>query len=871
MPQTRDATKLAARALCASFGSHHPSRLLDDGPIGFLVDDPAGAAPSDDDAGVTDADLSFAPSPPPFETLPLGACLTSSVPSGGEEWRFETGRLARLADGACLLHVGDTSLLATLESQPSRSTWRDPLSRFVVDYRERFAAVGRIPTTYFKREVSAKDHEVLAGRAVQRAMLPLFPPGFPGQLRMTASVLSATPSADLEAMAINAASAAAACSSLPWRGPVGAVRVSVGADGKPALGLSASNPANGEPPRLSLLMAATADQRITMLDVEACQVPEAELIAALRFGAAAAAALVPAQVGLATAAARPPPPAAADAGADPAAAARVAAAAREPVLRALRESELGRETRGAALAAAKAGVLRALRDAGAVRADPVRVPGSGAVSPRDLDLAFAEVTARALRELALQEGVRCDGRGAVDTRRLLATPRFLPVVHGSALMNRGETQALVTATVGGSADAQKTDTLFDAGGSKRLFMQYSLPEYAGDEESETGLRKELEAATFSERALAAVLPSGPSFPFTVRLHADTLAQNGGSTALAVCGACLAMADAGLPLPKLVAGVCVGLLSDASAGPMGDGDQAPGPGARLSRYALLVDPQALEVRHGDMRLNLAGTDEGLTAVSFTATAHGGVLLAVLEEAIALGRASRLQALEDMTAALPKTRPAEAPMVGHVKVHPRMLGRIIGPSGSNLRGIEEATGARVQVQDDGRVHVFGPSAAAYESAAARVLDTAGDSMEEGKVYTAKVVALRDYGAMVEILETRLKALLHISELAATRVRAVEDELALNQTVQVLCLGRDEAGNVVISRKALLAREAGSGEGAAGAGAPKAAGSDGEASPARSPGREAHRSASREGTRPSGREGSSPSRSRTPARDSGPRRRG
>ncbi|RMZ53248.1 hypothetical protein APUTEX25_005237, partial [Auxenochlorella protothecoides] len=617
------ATKLAARALCASFGSHHPSRLLDNGPIGFLVDDPAGAAPSDDDAGVTDADLSFPPFPPPFETLPLGACLTSSVPSGGEEWRFETGRLARLADGACLLHVGDTSLLATLESQPSRSTWRDPLSRFVVDYRERFAAVGRIPTTYFKREVSAKDHEVLAGRAVQRAMLPLFPPGFPGQLRMTASVLSATPGADLEAMAINAASAAAACSSLPWRGPVGAVRVSVGADGKPAMGLSASNPANGEPPRLSLLMAATADQRVTMLDVEACQ-------------------------------------------------------------------------------------------------------------------------------------------------------------------------ALVTATVGGSADAQKTDTLFDAGGSKRLFMQYSLPEYAGDEESETGLRKELEAATFSERALAAVLPSGPSFPFTVRLHAETLAQNGGSTALAVCGACLAMADAGLPLPKLVAGVCVGLLSDASAGPMGDGDQAPGPGARLSRYALLVDPQALEVRHGDMRLNLAGTDEGLTAVSFTATAHGGVPLAVLEEAIALGRASRLQALEDMAAALPKTRPAEAPMVGHVKVHPRMLGRIIGPSGSNLRGIEEATGARVQVQDDGRVHLFGPSAAAYESAAARVLDTAGDSMEEGKVYTAKVVALRDYGAMVEILETRLKALLHISELAATRVRAVEDELALNQTVRVLCLGRDEAGN-------------------------------------------------------------------------------
>lgn len=183
-PSLPDATKLAARALCASFGSHHPSRLLDNGPIGFLVDDPAGAAPSDDDAGVTDADLSFPPFPPPFETLPLGACLTSSVPSGGEEWRFETGRLARLADGACLLHVGDTSLLATLESQPSRSTWRDPLSRFVVDYRERFAAVGRIPTTYFKREVSAKDHEVLAGRAVQRAMLPLFPPGFPGQLRV---------------------------------------------------------------------------------------------------------------------------------------------------------------------------------------------------------------------------------------------------------------------------------------------------------------------------------------------------------------------------------------------------------------------------------------------------------------------------------------------------------------------------------------------------------------------------------------------------------------------------------------------------------------------------------------------------------------
>eukprot|EP00887_Chlorella_sp_A99_P006254 scaffold3.g6254.t1 len=643
----------------------------------------AGAAPDSGDS------ISGSGGDYTIDTLPLGRGLHQAASVAGQRWVFETGRLARVADGACLVQAGGTTVLAgaVCEAQAPR---RDPRGlQLEVDYREKLFAVGRIPGGYNKREGAPREAEIYA------------------------SVLSADGEQDPEVLAINAASAALTCSDVPWGGPVAAARVALGRGGELRVNPPAAEAAGA---RLSLLLAVAEGGRVVMMEGLGEQVPEAELLAAVRAGAEAAAALLPPQRALAARTGRRKRRVLL-AGADPAAAQKVQSLAREEVEPVLRNPHLGRNARAAALQAAKEHVLAAVKASGAFRAGFARVPGSGCVSQSDLDHAFAAVVGRLLREMALEEGLRCDGRGLLDVRPIHCELDAIPVVHGSALFTRGETQSLCTVTVGTRAEQQRTETLLGGGGSKGLFVNYSFSGMAVNETAASGLRRELGHSALVERALAPALPSVADFPFTLRLNADTLSSSGSSSMAAVCGGALALVDAGVPLSALVAGVSVGLLrgggaaAGGAAGAAGGGRAgAAAPAEEWGRYELLVDLLGMEDQLGDMDLKLAG-------------------------------------------------------------------------GWQHEGCQRVA-------------------------------------KEGAVYAVRVVGLRDYGAFVELEATGMRALLHISELAATRVRAVEDVLAVGQSLEVLCIGRDARGNVKLSRKALLARRRGEAAAAAAAAAPEGA---------------------------------------------------
>ncbi|EFN54220.1 hypothetical protein CHLNCDRAFT_36088 [Chlorella variabilis] len=720
--------------------------------------------------------------------LPMGQALRQEALVQGHTWAFETGKLARLANGSCLVQCGNTTVLAAATCQLPPWSRREAQSlQFEVDYREKLYAVGRIPGTYNKREGTAKEHEVLAGRRIGRALRPLFPKGFALDAAVFASVLSADGGCDPEVMAVSSASAALLCSDMPWAGPVAAARVAMLHDGQLVVGPSVEQQ---EAAVLDLLVAATADGRVTMLEADGEQVPETQFLNALHLAVSTTQQLIKPQMQLAEQTRRQTRPTQLS-GADPAAAPKVAELATPLVEAILRDDKLTKSTRTIALQQAKDSVLARLKANGSFRTEFARVPGSGCVSPADLEHAFTAVLSSALRRLAVEEGWRCDGRGAIDVRPVHCEVDSVPVVHGSALFSRGETQSLCTVTVGRRQEQQKMESLLGGEGVKRLFVNYSFPPFAVGETSTSGMRREMGHSDLAERALLPVIPDMQAFPFSLRLNAETLASAGSSSMAAVCGGALALADAGVPLKALVAGVTVGLLTESSWG---------GELRLLSSVALGMEDQL-----GDMDLKVAGTSQGITACQLDVKLQGGVPLEILNEAIGLAARGRAKLLGIMEKALPEKRGASAPMFGSVKVPEAMMGRVIGSGGANLKDMEERLDVRVDVGDDGVINVFAPSQNGYQAAEARILDLTGESVKEGAVYRGTVTRLMDFGAMVELEPSGLRALLHISEVSAQRVRSIDDVLQIGQQVEVMCVGRDPKGQVKLSRKAVLAHNA------------------------------------------------------------------
>lgn len=799
------------------------------------------------------------PKPPPYWADGVERATESPskgvVRVQGRQWTFETGRLAKFADGSCTLRSGETTVLSTTSCSSVPYLRRDPgfaSLPLTVDYREKLYAVGRIPGTYNKREGSPKEHELLTGRRLERAIKSLIPRGYVYPTDVTAAVLSADGGEDPEILAINATSVAFEAAGIPWYGPMGGVRVAITPDNKVII---APTPEIASRAICSLLIGATRS-RIVLLEMESSEgsVRDELVIQAIKEGLTAVRSIIDdasnsgvyamekrngmgRRKGVTTV------------GADPMAARRVWPAVLDAVSRILRSPEGGDcLTRDRLFQTAKSEIAQSLKDSGAWRGDFVRVPGSGCVSPTDLDHVFEAAIGSELRRMVLQDGIRPDGRGPIDLRAMSIEADHVPIVHGSSVTDVGHTQVLCTATVGSKSEQQKIESLLGGEGAKQLFVHYSLPDYAVIRSTRGRSERpgtssitpiiggpvawhELDRSYFIEKALSPLLPPESRFPFTLRLNTDVLAADGGVVAAAVCGNSVALADAGVPMKELVAGVSLCLLSEAG---QWDGEAVAVPSERatvsddnkghtdigesIGSYEILVDPTELEVALGDMELQIAGTTTGITAIQLDARLPGGIPDSVVLKAFERAQTARVRMInymqrtilshnDDSTAiesSVDDDSIRPRPRFGWTKVPTSAIGAVIGKEGSGIRAIESASGAKVHVGDAGEVAIFAPTLKQYQSAHAAIGAAAGTNLVVGNVYEATVVSIKDFGAFVSLPDCDLRALLHISDVSLQRIRAVDDVVKVGDAIQVAFTGRDARGSLRVSRKAVLQKQ-------------------------------------------------------------------
>lgn len=735
--------------------------------------------------------------------LNLAGATRETVAVGDQVLSLESGRLARLADAAVTATQGGSSILVTLVAQQGNG---DPTSSFLplsVDFRERWGAAGRIPGTFTRREGPPKERETLTGRVVDRAVRPLFAPGFGPETQVMATVLAADGGSDLDVLALNAASAVLAASDLPWAGPVGCVRLAI-LDGHTVLHPSPEQAAAAE----LVLLYAGSEARCLMIEAAGSGdgVSNAVFAQALRDAHAAASALIPAQRRLAERLGHgpggTPKRACAPPLASPELCAAVAALGRAP----LRAAWAAAEGKGkAAINAAMESVRVLIRVPGAIQ-----VPGAEAPSREQLDAAFTELAYAEMRSMALSEGRRVDGRSLTDLRRLRCEAGVLPHVHGSSLFERGDTQCLATATLGPLDDSQRYDSLTAGSQLKRMMLHYAFPPFAVNETGRPSSlgRREVGHGALAEKALAGSMPSVEAFPYAVRINVETLMSNGSSSMAAVCCGSMALMQAGVPLTRHVAGVSVGLVMEEASDPAAHDPTVPQPMAAwpvsppVTRYAILSDIQGLEDFLGDMDFKIAGTATGITGVQLDVKPAGvpvDILVAALEPALA----ARRTVLELMTAAIPapNAQSDASPRAGVLAVERESIGRLIGPGGSNIKDIERRTGAKVSVDGDAAtVSVFASSRAAFDAALGLVEASTAGGAKVGDTVTAKVVQVRDFGAILQ-LPSGEQGLLHISEVTHERLAKMEGVFQLEEQVTVQVVAKDPKGALRLSRKALL----------------------------------------------------------------------
>lgn len=771
-------------------------------------------------------------------------------------WTFETGRLAKFANGSCTLRSGETTILATASCSSVAHTRREPGFASIpltVDYREKLYAVGRIPSTYNKREGSPKEHELLTGRRLERAVKGLIPRGYVYPIEVTAAVLSADGGEDPEVLAINATSAALEAANFNWYGPIGGVRVAITREHEIVIAPTPEIAAQGA--LCSILIGATRS-RIVLLELESNEggVRDEIVINAIKQGVLAARSIIDdaskSGVYREGNAEREGRNAEGMVGADPMAARRVWPSALDAVSRILRSPDGGNcLLRDKLFQAAKFQIAQSLRESGSWRGDHVRVPGSGCVSPTDLDHIFEAAIGTELRRMVLQNGIRPDGRGPIDLRAVSMEADHVPVVHGSSVIDVGQTQVLCTATVGSKSEQQRIESLLGGEGAKQLFVHYSLPDYAvnrgtrGRSERPGGSTivpiiggpvawHEYDRSSFIEKALSPLLPPESEFPFTLRLNTDVLAADGSILAAAVCGNSVALADAGVPLKDTVAGVSFSLLSEAG---QWDGEAATANATlchladegsseikdgsdSIGTFEILVDPTELEIAVGDMELHVAGTAGGITAIQLEARLPGGIPDAVVIKALERAQTARVRIINHMkrttlccfqqqtessssSAVESMHESSNRPRFGWTKVPMSVIGAVIGREGSGIRAIESASGAKVHVGEGGDVAIFAPTRKRYQLAYAAIGAAAGTSLVEGNVYEATVVSIKDFGAFVSIPGCDLRALLHISDVSLQRIRSVDDVLKVGDAIEVVFTGRDPRGSLRVSRKAYL----------------------------------------------------------------------
>jgi polyribonucleotide nucleotidyltransferase len=708
---------------------------------------------------------------------------------GGRPMTLETGRMAKQASGAVVVTYGDTVVLVTCVTAKAREGI--DFLPLTVDFVEKTSAAGKIPGGFFKREGRLSDREVLVSRFIDRSVRPLFAEGWRDETQITATVLSVDREIAPDLPAFVGASAALHLSDAPFLGPIGAVRIGR-VEGKWVV-----NPLKSQLEQSDVeLVVAGSRNALVMVEGGAKQVPEAEILEALRFGHAELLGQLEPQEELRRLAGRPkrdpaPPP---DTSALQARIREMAGARLAEALRIVEKKE-----RYAKLAEIEKGTLDALAEE--YRNAPASFDSLAAVEERRSGLQALVSQAKAIlhdlrselvRERILGEGTRIDGRGPADIRPIACELRVVPRVHGVALFTRGETQALVSATLGSAADTQLIDALTERY-EKSFMLHYNFPPFSvGEARPLRGPgRREVGHGHLAERAIQAVLPSQEEFPYTVRVVSETLESNGSSSMATVCGATLALMDCGVPIAAPVAGIAMGLIEE--------GD----------RVAILSDILGDEDHLGDMDFKVAGTREGVTAVQMDIKVRS-VDWAVMERALEQARQGRLHILDRMEAETVEVLggafshraelAAHAPRMAQMWIKPDRIRDIIGPGGRVIRAIQDATGVKIDVEDSGQVRIFSPDGPNLERARAMVEELTQEA-EIGRVYLGKVKRITDFGAFVEIFPGT-DGMIHISHLAEGRVERVTDVVQEGDEVLAKCVDIDPSGRIRLSRKEALA---------------------------------------------------------------------
>jgi len=686
--------------------------------------------------------------------------------SGGKQLTFETGRLAKQAHGAAVVRCGDNVILATAvaNQEPREGIDFFPLT---VDYREYTYAGGRIPGGFIKREGRPSEREILTSRQIDRPIRPLFPDGFRNETQVISFVLSADTENDPDVLAINGASCALTLSDIPFQGPVGAVRVGL------VNGQFVINP-NYEEMRAGLLrlMVVGTSEGIVMIEAGASHVQEQTIVDAIEFGhneikkICAAINQLRERVGKPKRAFTPPE----------------MDEAYYKQLRSKVESRLSD-----ALDTKKHPKAESYDLVKAYRKELVEaLPEEDAEGREKLTKYYEIIRERIFRDQVIGKKRRPDGRAFDEIRPISIEVGVLPRTHGSAIFTRGETQALVTTTLGTAEDMQRLE-VFEGEAKKRFMLHYNFPPFSVGEVAflRGAGRREIGHGALAERSVSAVLPAETDWPYAMRVVSDILESNGSSSMATVCGASLSLMDAGVPLTSAVAGIAMGLVKE-------DKD-----------YAILTDIAGAEDHYGDMDFKVAGTREGITALQMDIKVSG-ITPAIMAEALAQAQRGRMFILDKMNEALPEARSkvsTYAPRFYTLQIPVDKIRDLIGPGGKMIRSIIEQTGVKIDVEDSGRVNV----ASNDQASAAKALQIIGEltaTAEVGKTYLGKVSRLADFGAFVEIIPGT-DGLLHISEVAEHRIKDIRDELKEGDQVLVKVLSI-EGNRIRLSRKAILKEE-------------------------------------------------------------------
>jgi polyribonucleotide nucleotidyltransferase len=686
-----------------------------------------------------------------------------SLEVGGRKLTFETGKMARQAHGAVVARYGDTIVLATA-CMDSKSTEKDFLP-LTVDYREFTYSAGKIPGGFFKREGRPSEKEVLTSRLIDRPLRPLFPEGWSNETQIVASVLSADSDNDPDVIGVTAASAALYISKIPFTTPIAAVRIGL-LEGKLVV-----NPSYTDQKVSGLnLIVAGSEEAIVMVESGALEVSEDQMVEALDFAHSEIKKIIGAIKEL-------------QAKLKPTKVAVTPPAFDESLHKEL-QTKYSDKLRDA-LDTQKHPKIESYGLVDAVKKEIYEAIPEDDTDKRKLaGRAFERLRERIFRDDMLVRRRRPDGRAFDQVRQITCEVGLLPRAHGSALFTRGETQSLSTCTLGTKEDMQRLDLLFEKDTFKRFMLHYNFPPFSvGEVKFLRGPgRREIGHGALAERALANLIPSDAEFPYAIRSVSDILESNGSSSMATVCGGSLALMDAGVPMKAACAGIAMGLVVEDN------------------KYAILTDIAGAEDHYGDMDFKVAGTRQGITALQMDIKV-AGVSISMMREALAQAKKARLEILDIMD----KTISTARPEISHYAPHLFMLNiptdkirDLIGPGGKKIRSIVESTGVKIDVMDDGKVHVFASSGKSAEDALRQIREVTATA-EIGKTYLGTVVRIAEFGAFVEIFPGT-DGLLHISEIAEQRIKSVRDELKEGDQILVKVLAI-EGNKIRLSRKAVL----------------------------------------------------------------------